>query len=602
MEIFLPSLITLLTLVIPAVAIAYGIKALTSKGSRIPDVDPGIGTVRRLYFYVVAFVALMMAANGVALIGLVVLEGLFGERVITGSSDAFSWGLALTIIGLPLWGFHWRLITKYVKELPVETRSVVRKVYLYVVLVVSISLVMASVSGAVRFLFGGEAFNGGTWARLVIFGAVWAFHWRLEQAEGQSTPETLAVRRIYLYGVAGVALLIGAVAVGQTLYHIFSAAYEGLTSTELFIDRTIWNGGMKDAFALALATIPVWAAHWLFFAREDYDSVLRQIYLYPFALLGGIITVLTAVGIFLYHTLVWLVGVPGDVSAARHFSDTPAAAAALVVGGSILLYHWYVAQLEVEQPVDEAQAPRKYYRYALAAVGLITTSLAIHTLVSLVLTLITDVGRESLAGDDQSRNVIVLTVTLGALGTPIWAYYWMRIQREIGEGPAEERDSLPRRIFIFGVLGVGMLTLVTAASVLIYLFFRDILDGRMGEFLEHATASISAIAPVAVFLPYYWMVSREDRRLVPEQRAMVRARPRKEVSVLVTTEGMKFISRIETVLGYSVVPRLWKDPDAVTPELLGDGVHELAGRIDSAPGDHVMVIPREDGIEVVSFS
>ena len=36
-----------------------------SANSQEADQDPGIGTVRRLYFYVVAFVALMMTATGV---------------------------------------------------------------------------------------------------------------------------------------------------------------------------------------------------------------------------------------------------------------------------------------------------------------------------------------------------------------------------------------------------------------------------------------------------------------------------------------------------------------------------------------------------------
>ena len=53
--------------VILLVVAIYGIAAWRRR--RVDDeADPGIGTVRRLYFYIVSFVALMMASNGIVLL------------------------------------------------------------------------------------------------------------------------------------------------------------------------------------------------------------------------------------------------------------------------------------------------------------------------------------------------------------------------------------------------------------------------------------------------------------------------------------------------------------------------------------------------------
>ena len=60
----LPFLIPVIVLVLIAVAVSYAIVHLKRLDNRLHEIDPGIGTVRRLYFYIVSFAALLMAANG----------------------------------------------------------------------------------------------------------------------------------------------------------------------------------------------------------------------------------------------------------------------------------------------------------------------------------------------------------------------------------------------------------------------------------------------------------------------------------------------------------------------------------------------------------
>ena len=108
----------------------------------------------------------------------------------------------MTVVGLPLWWLHWRLIEGHVKRLPVETRSLVRKLYVYVVLALGVGFVAEGAISALSFVVRVEEFDGRPWAAMIVWGGVWAFHWRREASEGQPTVETLALRRIYVYGVA----------------------------------------------------------------------------------------------------------------------------------------------------------------------------------------------------------------------------------------------------------------------------------------------------------------------------------------------------------------------------------------------------------------
>ena len=89
-------------------AVIYGIIAWRRRESE-PEIDPGIGTIRRIYFYVVSFASLMMAVNGVVLLVRFVLEGVFGAAEIASSSTPLAIGASLTIVGLPLWLFHWQV-------------------------------------------------------------------------------------------------------------------------------------------------------------------------------------------------------------------------------------------------------------------------------------------------------------------------------------------------------------------------------------------------------------------------------------------------------------------------------------------------------------
>jgi hypothetical protein len=590
-EIFEVLMLLLIPLALIA-ALVYVVVALIRRKREFAEVDPGIGTVRRLYFYVVSFVALMMAANGVVLIARYVLDAAFGGDVLSPSRGLLAFGLALTIVGLPLWALHWRMIGKYVRELPVETRSVVRKGYVYLVLGVAVGVGVGAAVELVQWAFRTESFSGYPWAAIVVWGALWAFHWRLESRDGQTTPETRGVRRLYLYLVAAVTLVMGALGLGQLIHVVFREAYGSLAPAAPLLSRSgLWAASTRDTLAALLVVGPVWAAHWLYFARRDYKSVLRQVYLYVLAIFGGVVTVLTALGIALYGVLVWTIGVPKDEVAWAHFGFLPGALASLIVGGGVIIYHGWVSRWEVGEATAESRASRRSYPYVLALVGLVTLIVGIVALVNTALGILVEIGQPIVAGRDLWKNGFALSITLGVLGGPIWGYYWSAIQRRVNSGDAEERASFARRAFIFIVLGAAMLALLGSVSFLIFVFLKELLDGSLSEVLQEAKTSIAIIAPMLIFLPYYWMVYRADRREAPTE-AVEERRVRKAVTVvLVGADGAAFLRELEAALGYGVSPIQWAEPDASMPALSEDGLQALARRISDAPGANVLVVP-----------
>ena len=573
-------------------AIVYGIFAMTRRRRAFAEIDPGIGTVRRLYLYIVSLAALMMAANGVVQIGQYVLDSVFVGDLLSQSPSRtrLAVGLSLTIVGLPLWGLHWRMIGKYVREMPVETRSILRKAYIYLVLGVAAVVGMEAAVSVVQWAFRTESFSGYPWAAIVVWGTVWAFHWRFEAREGQPTPETRAVRRLYLYLVAGGTLVVAALGLAQVLHAVLREAYESLAAVPVLGKSGIWTTSTKEALSILLVAFPVWAAHWLYFARRDYESVLRQLYLYVLAVFGGVVTVLIAIGIVLYGVLVWTMGVAEDEIASEHFRFLPGALASLIVGGVVLVFHWLAAGREALAPTPESQGARRSYPYALALLGLITLAMSIATLAITALGILVEIGQPIVVGRDLWRKGLAISITLGALGGPIWAYYWAAMERRVSSGDVEERSSLVRRAFIFVVLGAGMLALLGSVGYVIFVFIRELLDGQLSEVVREAKASISIIIAVAVFLPYYWLTYRADQREAPAET--VEERPvRKAVTVLVGADGATFLRELEAALGYGVSSLQWAEPDASMPELSAEGLQALLRRISDTPGANVILVP-----------
>jgi hypothetical protein len=581
--------------------IIYGVVSWR-KREQVTEVDPGIGTVRRLYFYTVSFVSLMMAVNGVILMLRFVLRGIFEGAAVSSNNAALASGVSLIIVGLPLWVFHWRLIQRYVTQLPVESRSLLRKLYMYLVLTVSGVATVVTAVMALNSMFGFRDFSAYVFSALLIWAVVWVFHWRIEEAEGQSTPDTLGIRRLYLYGGALVTLVMLASGLGDVIFMVIQDGYDALTSATTVISGNagLWRKSFAMALSIGIIGGLVWGFYWLYLSRNDSGSALRQVYLYVGAVLGGVVTMLSALAIALNGVLLWLLGAADD-SLATHFRFSPGVIATLAIGIGLWAYHWMVVQREARISSQEARDARRTYVYIVSGIGLVAVSIGAVILVGTALELVIDSFTQTISGRvGFRREPLALSITLLALGGPLWGYFWAAAQRMVREGGTTEPQSLPRRIFVFAALGAGALSLLGSGSTLLFRFLWDLLEGNLNSgTIDNLTIPVAIIVTAIIFVPYYWNVYKQDRQTAPEAEETPVVR--KDVTVLVAPGGDDMVRRLQSALGYRVNSARWNDSDATIVSLSDEESNRLASQVASASGRRVMIIPGSSGIRVVSY-
>jgi hypothetical protein len=426
--------------------------------------------------------------------------------------------------------------------------------------------------------------------------------WRDERLEGQPTDDTMMIRRLYLYIASGAGLAMLAASASVVLYVIFREAYEGIVDLPVIArgDDTLWSDEAKSTFAVALAGGAVWAAHWLVFARRDAHSDMRQFYLYV-AILAGVVTTLSAAGVLLYGVLQWGIGTPEHDSAGMHFRFVPAALAPLLVGLLLWGYHWAVVR-EERAAVGELGVARRIYGYLVTALGLGALIGAVIVLVSTVTGIVVTSARDELLGPDWWRDRMTLVLTLALVGGPLWAFHWFPLQRRTIAAGAEERQSVARRIFLYGIAAVATLTFLGSLSHLLFLFLNALLEDEMSlTLLREGKWSMGTLVAAAIFAPYHWLVLQEDRKAAEAEAPVERPARAKAVTLLIAANGRALIPRLETAVGASVRVLHRADPGVGVPVLSDEDFARLRQRIAEAPGGQVLLIADASGVQVYSY-
>ena len=221
------------------------------------------------------------------------------------------------LAGLALWLGTWIPLQRGLRaptaDGEIERGSVIRKLAIYLVVLVSALVVLLSatvaVANVVERILGTpdrEQYRniqhdvGFPVTNLVVFSTVWLFHRRVVQAEAARETEferAATVRRLYTYLIAAIGL--GMLAIG-------TAGAIGVFGSQLMGLNTHGNGETAAYIALVLIGAPVWALSWWQAQRRLTDderrSLPRRGYLY-LAILGGVLGVLVFGSAGLYRLL-----------------------------------------------------------------------------------------------------------------------------------------------------------------------------------------------------------------------------------------------------------------------------------------------------------
>ncbi|MBI4313097.1 MAG: hypothetical protein HY681_15170 [Chloroflexi bacterium] len=561
--------------------------------------------LRRAFTYSLAFVSLAASGVGVTLLVFAILESFFGGDVVSTDNDILALGLALTIVGAPIWLLFWAAIQRTTRREPLEVQSLGRRVHFALVMASSAITAAIGAVQVLRWALGGSDFSSASAAALLVWGAVWAFYWLIERREGPFEEDAAAVQRLYVYGMSlfGVALL--AVAVDGLLQLTLSAAYNGLFGARdpLLREFALWDGVIQPALANGIVGGIGWWWHWKVMA-SDRTPLIRQVYLYLFTILGGAVTVVAALSVGLYHILQWYLGTPETTSALAHFDVFPGIIAAVAVGGALWVYHWTVVREEARTTEGLGPAQRAY-GYLVAAVGLVVLGVGITMLLATAFGLI---APPSTFIEFDWRDPILLAVTLLSVGAPIWGGYWRDVQQKAVAGGQGERAAMSRRVFIYLIFGLSVLLTLINLSIVLFRVFDALLGGGAGNVLWDMRWSLGILFAAGSASGYYWAVLSEDRRAAAKEEAAREegaipgpAPAQKTVIVLAGTADAPVVRRLEEALGYEV--QAWeRAAQGQSPAVLSDdALAEAVRAVGQSPSEEVMLLVNAGGVEVVPY-
>ena len=314
--------------------------------------------LRRLYLYL--FSGLGVALTTAGLIG--VQDALFtGLRGQVPLRNALAW----LLVGVPLWLYHWlwvgRLFTRGQED---ERRSDLRKVYLYVIIFAAVNAVIVTagltLNGLLRRLLGLPTEGQLAFSVAIILAALalWVYHGFVLRGDIARAAESSlqgGLQRLYWYLVAAFGLgafLFGLAGVLSDLISFLAAGFRA---------DVVLRGTFAANLAALLAGLPVWLLAWWPAqaatrvsgpgAAAARRSWLRRLYLYSFALVAVLVTLVSAVAV-VYQLLnaVLRLGEGGNVLA-----NMARAVGFAVIATAVWLYHvWVLRQDGKFTPADRA--------------------------------------------------------------------------------------------------------------------------------------------------------------------------------------------------------------------------------------------------------
>jgi len=592
--------ISLLLYIIPIVIIIAIVMAARGKGSA--SGEEGASITRHVWLYLLTLISLGILVFGVgqllSLLFDIIIKSSYlseiGGRAF--SQERLSMGLAMTIIGAPLWFLFWRGARRRARSSPAESSAVVRKFTLNLILLVAALSWLPAAAEFITWLLDGvpaSTFEGTWLATAITAGVVWFYHWRVSEGEGHLTPASRTLRRWYVYILSGYGLVWLSVGIIQ---FINSAVVSLPIWGDVITTGGFWNDATRTAIASVLLGGLAWYFHWFRMAKGDVESTLRQVYFYLLPISGGAIAALVAATVMLYQIFVWIFGAAG-ADAGSHFQFLGWTVPTILVGFAVWGYHRTLAQEEAGKAEERRESARRVYVYLMSFIGLGAAVAGLVMLFGILLELVINAVSTSItpsAGWWQEQLALCLALLI--VGVPMWLYYWGTALKRAQKAELMEWRALSRRIYLYTVVGIAIIALAAGLVNLVYQLISGTLDGAGIEILINSKWSLQALVVAGPLLWYHWQVLREDQKDIAEARPL-----RRTVTLLAADPNRELSSRLEARLGYRI--RLLKQPDPSAPAaaLPDEEIERLAGEILASPTEKVMLVASEGRITVLPY-
>jgi hypothetical protein len=337
---------------------------LRSEWATLPDKE-NFTEVRRLYRYIWMLYGLLITVLGAQQI-LRFLLYIPGDVLGDLGRDIAVNGVALLIVGTPVWAYSWRVIQASLVD-PAEMGSTLRLGILYLLalggVITVISTAFMVMNAVLTWLLGADwTFQyfvqqiGAPVSIGMPLGFVWAYygHWLKRHVEAvEDRVRRAAMLRLYNYVLALIGLVVAFAGVSSLLRFIIDMVIDrGLLMTDTM------RGTLSASIASLFVGLPLWLAMWRPMQAEalaqgemgDHArrSILRKTYLYLVLFVSVIGGMATAVG--LVYQLIRLV-LAGDTG--TDFLNTVLNLTQLLFLFSVvLIYHLSVLRMDGASSAD----------------------------------------------------------------------------------------------------------------------------------------------------------------------------------------------------------------------------------------------------------
>ena len=513
-------------------------------------------SIRRLYFYLVAFISIE-----VVLWGLISLLRSVVNDTISGGADALAQALALILVGVPIFLIHWLWAQRAAASEDEEKTATLRAVFFYAILLATLIPVVQNLLSFVdRALIRGAGlevgrafslFRGQTLAdnliAILMNGVVAAYFWSILRGEWATLPDPnrgenfTEVRRLYRYLWMLYGLLLTVFGTQQILRFLLYIPGDvlGELGREVVVNGT----------ALVLVGTPIWVYSWRIIQDSLVDpaemgSALRLGILYLLAL-GGVITVITTASMVVNALITWMLGADWTV---REFIQQIGGPISIGVPlGLVWAYYGYWLNRHIEAVGDRVRqsALKRLYNYILAFIGLVVSFVGVATLLSFIIDMLTGTV---IVISESTRSPLANSISSLLVGVPLWLAMWRPMQAEAlsqGEMGDHARRSVLRKTYLYLVLFGSVIGGMGTAVGLVYLLLRAALTGDPGSnFLNEFLNLVQLLFLFGVLLMYHLSVLRQDGASTADSLAEKQS----EYSLLVVDSGEGFVESVKAAL------------------------------------------------------
>lgn len=481
-------------------------------------------TVRRLYFYAVAFVSLEIVLWG--LIGLGRSIACPGNLVPCGTGLALAEALALVLVGVPFFGFHWWFAQRMSGRDMEERSAGVRAFFLYAVLLSTLIPVVQNLLALVNRpalvglrLSASRAFVGGqqTWSDNLIavfmnllaaayFYSILRGDWKVIQPR-----EAFAdLRRLhrYIWMVYGLGLAVS----GISLIVRFLMTIE---TTWLASDTYRYWG--VNGMVMAFGGATVWAYAWLLVQKSlaeqaERESLLRLGLLYLLSLVGAVVTIASG-GVIVDSFLRLAFGVKAPLAQFVTGLGGPVGIC-IPFAGIWAYYGGWLARTLTEVPEAPRRAGmRRLYFYILSGAGLTAMLTGLSALLMLVIDLL---FAPQFLLDKMAANRLATALAILLAGLPLWLLTWRPMQADAfakGDNGDHARRSIVRKTYLYLAIFVGVVGGMSTAIGFLTLLLRTLFGSAQSDLLVlslHFTAMLFLFAGLSA---YHVLALGRDGRL-----------------------------------------------------------------------------------------